>query len=164
MSVGSARRGAIGLRFLVAVVGLLLAAPPALSQGMGLSDEQVLTYLNLALDNYPRFLCEDGNACAPATAEEKANPPLTIEETRAILGQGIISAVAEHCGLDWEQRSFLPMMAYFRQRQGKTERQMALVGGVHGIIQGQLVTVLTREGACSDEMRQGAEQRLGPQP
>jgi hypothetical protein len=163
MTATTGKTHKIQWRALAAVTAMLLPAVPSVrAQQAELSDDQVRVYLNLALDNYPQFLCGDGSPCAPATAEEKANPPLTLAETRAILGQGIVSGVAEHCDLDWRGRSFLPMMTYFRQHEFKSERQMALIGGVHGIMQGQVVGVLAAEGPCTDELRQQAEQRLGP--
>lgn len=109
---------------------------PYASAAAAPGDEQVQKLLMLALDHISRGLCENKKPCAPATAEEKANPPITIAEARVVIRRGVLSAAGQHCGLDWRQRNYLPMMAYWRQQAKKNERQMALIGLLHGIMQG----------------------------
>jgi hypothetical protein len=103
-----------------------------------LSDDGVQKILMLALDNIGRARCENNKPCAAATAEERAKPPITIEEARLFMRRGVLSGMAEPCKLDWQKRNFLPMMTYWRDTMKKTERQMALIGLVHGIIQGMM--------------------------
>jgi hypothetical protein len=58
----------------------------------------------------------------------------------------------EWCRLDWQQRSFRPMMDHYRKVIGLNERQMALMGLLHGIHQGFMTrTMGDRE--CTPEMR-----------
>src|SRR5882672_6903363 len=102
------------------------------------SDEQVHRVLMLALDNITRARCDNVKPCAAATAEEKTNPPVSISEARSIMHRGIISARAEHCGLDWQTRNYAPMLSYWRHGIRKSERQMALIGLIHGIVLGML--------------------------
>jgi hypothetical protein len=88
----------------------------------------------LALDNIGRGRCDNKlTPCAPATAEEKANPPITTAEARIVFHRGMLSGAAEACGLDWTKRNYLPMMTYWRHTVKKNERQMALIGIMHGI-------------------------------
>jgi hypothetical protein len=75
-----------------------------------IDDAAVGKVLMLALDNIHRGRCERSQPCAPATAEEKASPPITIGEARLIIRRGVVSAAAEHCGLDWQRKNFEPMM------------------------------------------------------
>ena len=126
-----------------------------------LSDDQVRRVLVLALDNISRARC-DNSPCAPATAEEKANPPLTLAEARAIMQRGVLSAAAQYCGLDWGKQNFEPMMAHWRRDLKKNERQMALIGLVHGVMQG--MTKFDSQAACSAEMRDNIGRQLAFRP
>jgi hypothetical protein len=93
-----------------------------------MSDEQVTRVLMLALDNIARGLCENSQPCAPATAEERAKPPITIPEARSIIARGVLSSAGKECGLDWQRRNFQPMMAHWRHTMKKNARQMTVVG------------------------------------
>ncbi len=125
-------------------------------------DDLVQKILMLALDNMSRARCEDMKPCAPATAAEKANPPITVAEARMIVHRGTLSGTAERCGLDWRKRNFEPMMAYWRQKMKKNERQMALIGLMHGIMQGMVEG--NRKLSCTAEIREGLERQLTFQP
>jgi hypothetical protein len=130
-------------------------APPK-----GYEDAHVIRVLTLALDNIQRARCENNAHCAAATAEERKQPPLSIAEGRSIMQRGVLSGLAQHCGLDWRTRNFLPMMAHWRLGTKKSARQMALVGLVHGIMQGQIQNAAAKQGACSDQMRQSIDVQL----
>ena len=140
----------------------MAAQMPAAFAGPSLGDDQVRKILMLALDNFSRARCENTKPCAPATAAEKANPPITVVEARIVIHRGTLSGTAERCGLDWRRRNFEPMMAYWRHKMKKSERQMALIGLMHGIMQGMV------EGnpklACTAELREGLERQLSFQP
>jgi hypothetical protein len=148
-----------------AVLLLTLLTTGALAQGSGplsFSDDQVQRMLSLALDNIGRARCDNSQPCSAATAAEKESPPITIAEARVIMHRGILSAAGEHCGLDWQARNFTPMMAYWRRDMKKTERQMALVGMLHGIMQGMAKP--TGRAPCSPSERQNLEQVLPFKP
>jgi len=132
------------------------------SAAAALSDEQVQRLLMLAIDNIGRGLCEDKKPCTPATAEERANPPITIAEARLVIHRGALSAVAEQCGLDWRARNYLPMTAYWRHKTNKSERQMTLIALLHGIMQG--MSKPDSKLACTAEMRQNVDRQLTFRP
>ena len=145
---------------------LVLLAANAHAQGSGpisLDDDFVRRMLDEALDRFGRLRCENLEPCAPATAAERKNPPLSIAEARAIMNRGILSGAALRCGLDWQRRNFMPMMAYWRYDMKKTERQMALVGALHGIMQG-FVNARPHEQGCPDTLRQTVERGLTFRP
>jgi len=123
-------------------------------------DETVRQLLSLALDNIQEGLCANGQACSPATADERANPPLTINEAKAIVGRGVVSAMAERCGLDWRRLNYLPMMAYWRTTLKSPERKLTLISLLHGITQGQIEKALLKRGPCSDGERRHIESSL----
>jgi hypothetical protein len=115
--------------------------------------------LMIALDNLGRARCEGGQPCAPATTEERATPPITDDQARAVVDVGSISVVAEHCGLDWQRRNFEPLMKHHRERLRMSERQLALVSVLHGIAMGVLGETVRRT-SCSPELKVSTEKRL----
>jgi hypothetical protein len=92
------------VRALLISLGFLICSANAHAEGAAGTpagdDTAVRRVIMLALDNIHRGRCEDSQPCAPATAEEKANPPITIAEARLIIRRGLLSAAADHCGLD----------------------------------------------------------------
>ena len=144
-------------------VALLLAvANPVLAQTTTpASPKQELhhAFLSLALDNLDKAMCAQGQACTPATPSERANPPLTDEQARIIVSTAVISVTAEHCGLDWQRRNFVPLMKNHRETLRLDDRQMALVGLLHGITMGQVGDVV-RRAPCTPEQKKAIEQRL----
>jgi hypothetical protein len=142
-----------------AIGAVALAVPrPAVAQSPGASVEPHRQLLSLALDTYSKARC--GNQlCAPATAAERANPPITDEQARAIVTAGIISVLAEHCELDWEKRNFFPLMRHHRETLKMTERQMALVGLLHGVTMGAYEETV-RKNTCTPEAKVATEKRL----
>jgi len=142
-----------------AIVAAALAVPrPVLAQAPAARVEPHQQFLLLALDNYAKARCGK-ELCAPATAAERANPPITDEQARAIVTAGTISIMAEHCQLDWERRNFIPLMRHHRETLKMTERQMALVGLLHGITMGALAETV-RKSVCTPEAKVATEKRL----
>ena len=118
--------------------------------------------LALALDNIQRARCEGPQLCAHA--QEKANPPITVAEAHSVILRATLSALAERCGLDWQQRNFLPMMAYWRTTQNKNERQMSLIGLLHGIMVSKVHQAFASNPACTEQERRELDLRLSFRP
>jgi len=127
-------------------------------------EEFMQRVLQVALENIGNARCEKGERCPPATEAEKKNPPLTLTETSQIVGRGIFSGGAFHCGLDWQKRNFEPMMAYWRNEKKKDERQLALISMIHGMMFEQFVADFAPKGKCPDEMKADLEKRLDFKP
>ena len=115
------------------------AVPPTMAQALQL----------LALDSITNALCDAGQKCAPTTAQEKANPPLSTADAELVIRRAYLSAYASRCGLDWQKLNYLPMMRYLRTTAKLNERQMAIVGTMHGIVQG----IGEQVQGCDDGMR-----------
>ena len=153
---------------MIAVVGTVLLVGIAAAQeqprASGLSDEMVQRYLMLGLQNMQRLRCDGDRPCAPASPQELASPPLSIVEARAVMQRGILSGAAQHCGLDWRRRNFEPMMAHWRTRTRTSERTMALIGVLHGIMQGQTQEALAARAPCTDVNRANIDKQLAFRP
>ena len=129
-------------------------AQPAASKAGELREKLLRT----ALDNLPKALCGDG-PCAPATPEELRTPPLTDPQVQTVISASIVSAMAEHCGLDWSKRNFAPMMQYHREQLKLSDRQVALVGLLHGVGMG-VVGETVKKSPCTPETKDKVEQKL----
>ena len=161
ITMGFARtrlRTAIPLATLIATTLVIGMQARSASAAAASGDEQVHKLLMIALDRIGRALCEGKNRCAPTTAEESANPPITIAEARLVIHRGALSGAAERCALDWQGRNFQPMMTYWRRTLKKNERQMALIGILHGLVQG--IGASNAKLACTDEMRKNVDRQL----
>jgi hypothetical protein len=115
-----------------------------------------------ALNHMTNFVCGTVQ-CTAATAEEMANPPVGDEEAQLAYQRGVYSGASEHCGLDWQSRNFVPMMAYWRGR-GMNVRQIALVTAIHGMAQGLAKTAMGRIGPCTAETKADLDRRLDFRP
>ena len=115
--------------------------------------------LDKAMDNLHRARCGPNLQCIPVTPEERAKPPITDSQARAIVDAATISVMAEHCGLDWRGRNFVPLMKHHRGKLAMSERQMALVGLLHGITMGTLEKDV-RATPCSPQRKEQVERKL----
>lgn len=130
------------------------------------NDEVVAKMLQVVLDKLPKSMCSGKKRCAPATPEEKAKPPVSVDDARAAMRAGQMSGSAEHCGLEWKKRVFGAMLTHHRKTRKMNERQLAIMSLLHGLTQGYLTAhYKTRGETCSPEMRRDLEEKLAkPQP
>ncbi len=125
-----------------------------------LLDQSVAAMLQRVLGEIQNARCGEEN-CAPATVEEKANPPVSIEEARQAMKVGLLSGAAEFCGLDWQHRVFLPFMAHHRHVLNMSMRQLAIVGTLVSTMQGFIVENYKKRGQpCTDAFKQMLAQHL----
>src|SRR5687767_4482693 len=128
------------------IIALLATAAIQHAQAQGasqlLTDDKVREALQTALKNIDRARCDGLQPCAPATPAELRSPPISLDHARAAMRAGLASGGMEWCRLDWQQRSFRPMMDHYRKAIGLNERQMALMGLLHGMHQGMMTRTM----------------------
>jgi hypothetical protein len=125
-----------------------------------LLDQSVAGMLQRVLGDIEKSRCGP-DPCAPATDEEKANPPLTLEDARRAMKVGLLAGTAEFCGLDWQSRIFLPFLAFQHRTLKMSARQIAIVSMLHGTMQGFMLDGHKKLGTpCTDQMRQTLEKQL----
>lgn len=150
------------MRTILAFVLVCVSATVAFSQPKN-REEYMTKVLQIALENLQNARCGT-ERCAPATEQEKKNPPLTLTETSFIVGRGIFSGGAAYCGLDWQKRNFVPMMDYWTKDKKKNERQLALIAIIHNIMIEQIQANFAAKGTCPDEMKKDIESKLDFKP
>lgn len=125
-----------------------------------LLDQSVAGMVQRVLGEIEKSRCGP-EPCAPATDEEKANPPVTLEDARRAMKVGLLAGTAEFCGLDWQSRIFLPFMAHQHRTLKLSPRQIAIVSMLHGTMQGFMADGHKKRGTpCTDQMRQAIEKQL----
>jgi hypothetical protein len=155
------------MRFLTAGLILVLAAAPALAQApkqKAADDAGLRKLIADGLDNLPKLPCANQQPCAPATAQERTSPPLTLAEARRVVDRGAISGAAEHCGLAWRERNLAPLVGYLRTTLKKSDRGMALAAYLHGTMQDRTRAAFAAKGPCSDDTKRKLETRLSFRP
>lgn len=113
--------------------------------------------MKIARKNITRAKMLDGSFVAEETEEELKAPIISLVEGKRVVNRGMLSAMAQYCGFDWENRSFLPFMEGERAGGKWTDKQLAYIGLVHGIAQGSFRKRLEKDGACTAEKKQAAE-------
>ena len=94
-------------------------------------------------------------------AELDTVPDLSFDDARDIVNTGAASGFADWCGLDWENRIFLPMARYQRMAMRRPEPLMKYLSLLHGIAQGIVNRDLKKKvGNCKDEDRAAIEAYL----
>ena len=126
------------LKIVVCTIGFLISVNVSIAQdisdetlGRMVSDDAALEAIRLGLSKIHTVKCEADKPCEPANAAELASPPIKIVDGRAAMVFAIKSALAQWCGLDWK-RSFLPMIAFGKDRMRYSDRQMNLMALIHG--------------------------------
>ena len=95
-------------------------------------DDAVRKTIDMALRNIEKAKCGSA-ACAPATQDELANPPLAIAEGRRAMDAALESAGWKWCGIANRGRIFDAFMRDARYVLKYDERKLTLLALVHGI-------------------------------
>lgn len=127
--------------------------------GKKISDDDVRVFVTEGLKNIHLALCEHNMPCAPATAKDFDSPPISLEDGRAAMAHGIVSALAEWCRLDFK-RSFLPMMVYGRHKMKMNDRSLALMALMHGNFQRRQLEFYQKKGQCPPQFRDQLDAQL----
>ncbi len=125
-----------------------------------LLDESVADMLQRVLGEIEKSRCGP-ILCAAATDDEKASPPVTIEQARRAMRVGLLSGTAQYCGLDWQKRVFFPFMAMHRNGLKMSTRQLTIVSMLHGTMQGYMFETYKKRGEpCTENLRSSLEKHL----
>ncbi|MBN8543308.1 MAG: hypothetical protein J0M34_03490 [Alphaproteobacteria bacterium] len=131
------------------------------SQSFAGSDVQLTKIMQLARDILPNAKLSDGSFVPPETDEEKKSPVIPPEDAKRVTIAGANTGIAEWCGLDWQNLSYLKFMKQERAKLIWSDKQMAYIGLLHGIMQGATSDMMAKEkGACPPELAKQAKEKL----
>ncbi|MBI1327875.1 MAG: hypothetical protein GC136_09570 [Alphaproteobacteria bacterium] len=122
--------------------------------------EVVTKYIEMLRPNISKLRLPDGSFVSPETPQELAQPILPLEDARRTVSRGILSGMAMHCGLDWQNASFTPFMAQERARSKWSEKQLAFMGALHGIAQQNTAQGALQLGPCDADFQAKTQQIL----
>lgn len=158
-----ARRLLAGTALLAAAVTAMHA--PARADGepthfLTMPDSFIRTAASLARDNLSRAKLPDGRLVGSETDAEKARSLIPFSDAREVVNAGAASGFAEWCGVEWDVRSFQPLM--FRQRDGRDRppKTLAYIALLHGVAQGLVRNDIARAGPCTEEDRAAIDDYL----
>ena len=120
-------------------------------------DYAVRNAIEFALRNIHDAKCSAA-PCAPATAEEFANPPLTIAEARRAMDAALESAGWRWCGIANRERLFDDFMRDARNVQKYDVRKRHLLALVHGNTEVEAERAFDRSGrSCPPQTKKKLE-------
>ena len=120
-------------------------------------DDAVRKTIDLALRRIEMGKCGSA-ACAPATEDELANPPLTIAEGRRAMDAALESAGWKWCGIANRGRIFDAFMRDAREVLKYDERKRHLLALVHGITEVEAERAFERRGSpCPPQTKKKLE-------
>lgn len=90
---------------------------------------------------------------AALTPAERANPPVTDAEAKAVYDRGVVSGQAGHCRLDWKKRNFDPMIAWWRNVMHKNARQIAIMTSIHNQVQTMGQSAMDASSPCDAALK-----------
>jgi hypothetical protein len=120
-------------------------------------DDAVRKSIDFALRNIEHAKCSSA-PCAPATAEEFANPPLTIAEARRAMEAALESAGWNWCGIANRERIFDAFMREAREVLKYDVRKRGLLALVHGNTEVEAERAFERRGSpCPPQLKKQLE-------
>ncbi len=127
---------------------------------VGDKKEWVLRALDAIRKNITWLRLRDGSNVPPETVEELGRSLLPYEDAKRVYNRGILSGMAEYCGLDWQNKSFTPFMRSERAKRVWSDKDIAVIGTLHGTAQGNTLEGLQRKGECPAEFSKKAQAML----
>jgi hypothetical protein len=150
------------LRTIIPVTALfVVGASMALAQGTPEApyypDDAVRKTIDSALRRIEMGKCGSA-ACAPATEDELANPPLTIAEGRRAMDAALESSGWKWCGIANRERIFDALMLEAEDVLKFDERKLTLLVIVHGLSRAGAERARDRAGRpCPPELKKKLE-------
>lgn len=104
---------------------------------------------------------KNGMFLEPVSVMEKQVGIIPYDEAKLIVDRGVFSAIANACGYDWENESYLALMGKERASGKWSDRQLAYMGLLHGISMGYVeARMKKKKEACSVDMHTDVGQYL----
>ena len=139
-----------------------LSGPVSAEEGIGLPRASIERLSKSAHAALPRAKISDGSLIGEIRARQLDYPLLPYKVREQIIVRGYVTGFAEACGLDWENKSYLPFMNKMRdEHRDWTTFQFAYVGLLHGLSQknGKEWAVNNKPG-CPDSFSAGFKKFL----
>lgn len=139
------------------ILGLLLCCAFVLAHADERVDAAKDTFIASALDAFwGRARDSKGAVIQPSSDLDRRTVPIPMSIAYIAIDAGAISGLGAWCGLDWESH-YLSITAAARKR-GMSDKQVAFISVLHGLMQGQALKSLNSR--CSESDRQQVAEQL----
>lgn len=146
-------RWALNMRTLTVLVCCVLSSP--ISAGI-LPPQQREELIQAAFANFwGKARLSNGAYVEAETEFERLKLPILKSTANHVISVGELSGIAEWCGLNW-QAHFLSLTTAAR-RQGFTEKQIAFIGLLHGVAQGNVHSAMDNKDCTAEQKAKGAK-------
>jgi len=107
--------------------------------------------------NITRLKINEDTYIQQETEEELSKQLVPFDIAKKALNRGVLSAMAQHCNLDWQNRSFLPLMKSFRNSNAYTEKQLSFLAALHGFTQHATFNQFKSKDSCSATLKENTD-------
>jgi hypothetical protein len=115
-------------------------APAAQAEDKSLPDGLVQSLADYARKELPNAVMPNGKTVGPETTQEKAERFLIpFPDLQRVAKHGGISAYAYLCGLDWENRSYLPFLGAEAHSGRWTDKELVYISVMHQFTQAAFI-------------------------
>lgn len=123
--------------------------------------EAVEERMNAVRENITALTLPSGNHIPAETPEELKTPVIPYEDAKRVMNRGIVTAIAQYCGFDWQQLSYNPFMVHEIESHKWSDKQIAYIGALHGATQGMMHRAFITKGPCNEKSHSNASILLG---
>lgn len=102
----------------------------------------------------------DGTMVDETALAEKDESLLSFTAGKRIMNRATISALGEYCGLDWQQRSYMPFMQLRHATGQWSALQIAYIAQIHDYSKALFLQALESQGACTEDIRTTTDKLL----
>ena len=126
-------------KLFLALVAIVQVSAPSVAQTLlpPPSPQTVEDIAAFARENITRARVSDGSNVPPETPQELARPIIPASLVRQTVARGFLTGEIEACGMDWQAGSFRPYMKAIRSGGRYSDKQLAYIGILHGLAQGE---------------------------
>jgi hypothetical protein len=124
------------VKIILLLIFLALVSPAAHADER--TDEATKKVMQAARDNITKAKLSDGSNIAAETTEELKQDIVPFAQAKKTVAVGVLSGIAQWCSIDWS-KFFASYMAYERNKNQWSEKQLAYIGMMHGLAQGMIV-------------------------
>lgn len=115
-------------------VAALIIMLPVSVMAQQLPKEAVEEFSRIVHENMAGAMVGDNHTLTKEDVAKLEYPLLPFDLRSTIIIRGYLSGFAEHCGIDWSERSFRPLMNSLRAMTPKlNDYQLAFAGMLHGL-------------------------------
>ena len=122
------------------------------AQAQHVPKENVEQISKFVFDHMAEAQLSDGTIVGTERAATLEYPLLPYEVREMLIIKGTFSGLAEVCGLNWEEKNYIPLMTAIRNNEEFNDYQIAYAGMLHGASMEGGKQTMQLQTPCTDEV------------